>query len=293
MRAESKHEGPEQGRQHTRRKVAYTIAAGATAACAAAEAEGQIVWSTTQNLLIQQGFSQDLEINGDEYYYSDLIVDNFVFSGKNYQGFQVRYSPGRVVGFIENGLGYATALNPGDLIDETTIHPTVFDTSLAFEDMNPNAQFLDTQNGYIGFGFPILGALHYGWVRVAIDNAAGTYVVRDWAYNSTPGAPIHAGQIAGDYNLDGLVDAADYTVYRDTFSSTEDLRADGNADGVIDELDYAVWAEDYGFSAFALPGASAATAIPEPVTLGLLAVGAPGLSMLRRARRGADQGSKE
>jgi hypothetical protein len=43
--------------------------------------------------------------------------------------------------------------------------------------------------------FPIGGVNHYGWVRVDINNAAGTFVVRDWAYEDSPGVGIPAGAI--------------------------------------------------------------------------------------------------
>ena len=46
----------------------------------------------------------------------------------------------------------------------------------------------------------------------------------------------------GDYNGDGIVDAADYAIWRDTLGSTTDLRADGDGDGVIDPGDYDTWA---------------------------------------------------
>jgi hypothetical protein len=58
--------------------------------------------------------------------------------------------------------------------------------------------------------------------------------------------------LPGDYNQNGVVDAADYTVWRDTLASTKDLRADGSGesegvpDGVVDEFDYAFWKASFG-----------------------------------------------
>ena len=50
------------------------------------------------------------------------------------------------------------------------------------------------------------------------------------------GSVAAAANILGDYNHDGVVDAADYTVWRDTYgqSVTENSGADGNGDGMID-----------------------------------------------------------
>jgi hypothetical protein len=61
-----------------------------------------------------------------------------------------------------------------------------------------------------------------------------------------------ANPLAGDYNFDGVVNAGDYTVWRNTLGSTNDLRADGSGetfgvpDGVVDELDYAFWKANFG-----------------------------------------------
>lgn len=50
-----------------------------------------------------------------------------------------------------------------------------------------------------------------------------------------------------DFNDDNLVDAADYTVWRDSQGATGvDLAADGNADGVVDTADYDLWKDSYG-----------------------------------------------
>jgi hypothetical protein len=61
-----------------------------------------------------------------------------------------------------------------------------------------------------------------------------------------PGSVINARQdlrtaAAGDFNRDGRVDAADYTIWRDTSGSTTDLRADANGDGAVDEQDRDIW----------------------------------------------------
>jgi hypothetical protein len=52
--------------------------------------------------------------------------------------------------------------------------------------------------------------------------------------------------LPGDFNADGIVGAADYTLWRNTSGSTSDLRADGNGDGMADALDYALWKSNFG-----------------------------------------------
>lgn len=73
---------------------------------------------------------------------------------------------------------------------------------------------------------------------------------------------------AGDYNGDGIVDAADYTVWRDSLGDSVAIGsgADGVADGVIDIADYELWKANFGNAA----GSGAArTPTPEPSTLAL------------------------
>lgn len=76
-----------------------------------------------------------------------------------------------------------------------------------------------------------------------------------------------ARSVAGDFNLDGRVDIADYTVWRDN-RDTDGLVADADFDGVVDEDDYQIWVSAFGFERGAVSG----VAIPEPATLGLIGI---------------------
>jgi hypothetical protein len=94
--------------------------------------------------------------------------------------------------------------------------------------------------------------------------------------------PIPA-QLAGDFNLNGVVDAADYVLWRNTLGSTASLTADGNGNRVIDIGDYAVWRGRFG----SVPGRGAsmqnsAGAVPEPASLILIGIGAGAYASLRR-----------
>ena len=53
--------------------------------------------------------------------------------------------------------------------------------------------------------------------------------------------------VPGDYNSNGVVDAADYTKWRDTLGQTgSGLAADGNGDNVVNQLDYTYWKTRFG-----------------------------------------------
>jgi len=80
----------------------------------------------------------------------------------------------------------------------------------------------------------------------------------------------------GDYNGDLVVNAADYTVWRNTLGQSVanfGEGADGDADGMIDDGDYDFWKQQFGTVVSPGAGASAVQLVPEPATLGILLSG--------------------
>jgi hypothetical protein len=75
--------------------------------------------------------------------------------------------------------------------------------------------------------------------------------------------------IAGDYNQNGTVDAADYSVWRDMVGRTgSGLAADGNRDGSVNTADYDVWKMNFGVTTG--DGAGTDISVPEPRTFVLV-----------------------
>ena len=105
----------------------------------------------------------------------------------------------------------------------------------------------------------------------------------------TTGTLKVVGSLVGDYNGNGFVDAADFTVWRDTLGSTTDLRANGDNSGAsankIDQADYNVWKTNFGAHAGSGSGTGANATVPEPTTLVLLMFAAAGWCL--RPRRAA------
>jgi hypothetical protein len=80
---------------------------------------------------------------------------------------------------------------------------------------------------------------------------------------------IDAINPTGDYNKNGVVDASDYAVWRDSLgASGGGLAADGNGNGTVDAGDYGVWKLHFRESAG--NGSVSNTTVPEPSTLLIL-----------------------
>ena len=94
---------------------------------------------------------------------------------------------------------------------------------------------------------------------------------------------IAAPTLVGDYNDDGVVDLADYPVWRDNLGSTTANLPNDLTPAIVDDLDYDAWKANFGATS-GNGGLNALAGVPEPGTLGLLIVGGLGMLGLRRNR---------
>jgi len=90
---------------------------------------------------------------------------------------------------------------------------------------------------------------------------------------------VAATPLAGDYNDDGVVDAADYTVWRDALASGSPLLNETASPGVVDEEDYHAWKTGFG----AGDGGGALAAVPEPSAFALVIACGLGCVLRRKA----------
>jgi hypothetical protein len=179
-------------------------------------------------------------------------------------------------------------------------------TGVVYEDTNDN-NFYDLNEGVEGVRIDVEGSAYY-----AISSMSGGYSVPvsvNGTYNvsftgggfdpfMTTASVLNGknvkvdylvsapGVLLGDYNQDGTINAADYTVYRNRKAGIggTTLPNDAGALGVT-IADYNYWKAHYGEtlgSGSTLLNRS--NEVPEPATLALLAIAATGAASLRSRR---------
>jgi len=80
----------------------------------------------------------------------------------------------------------------------------------------------------------------------------------------SPGSVPFTPAYRADFNADGLVDSADYTIWRDSLGQTVAVGtgADASDNGIIDAADYSIWQQHYGAQ---LPTSPSAASLATPI----------------------------
>lgn len=122
----------------------------------------------------------------------------------------------------------------------------------------------------------------------------------EWSFAPLGDAPVQLGpqsqqilitseasalisQLPGDFDRSGVVDTADYTLWKQQFGATGPALADGNGDLVVDAADYAIWRDNVDTGAAVL-----SASVPEPTAAMLLAWAAGVGAWFRGSRREQD-----
>jgi hypothetical protein len=118
-------------------------------------------------------------------------------------------------------------------------------------------------------GVSITGTLAIGTTPAPIGNGGGLRLTLD-------GQLVNLAQVNGDYNGNGVVDAADYVVWSKKLGQSYTLAGEepgAATPGFVDMEDYVYWRSQFGATTGggatvgALPGT-----VPEPSSIGLLAI---------------------
>ncbi len=133
---------------------------------------------------------------------------------------------------------------------------------------------------WLGAGNGVIDGLNVSLDSIQFLGAADAQVYLDTVYWD-PAAQFEP-RFMGDYNGDTVVDAADYSVWRDSLGqSGASLAADGDDDGQVTQLDYELWRQNFGVST---ANAAAASPAPEPSAACMALAVLVGSLGLRRGR---------
>jgi hypothetical protein len=115
------------------------------------------------------------------------------------------------------------------------------------------------------FGYAVGVSEGIGLVGAPLSNIGGTDAGAAYLFNVPDNIP-------GDYNANGMVDAADYALWRNMLGQMgPGLPADGNGDGTVNDADFDLWRANFGLGSTGEAAAALqSAAVPEPGTLASL-----------------------
>jgi hypothetical protein len=96
--------------------------------------------------------------------------------------------------------------------------------------------------------------------------------------------PSAAGGVQGDYNSNGVVDAADYVAYRDNVGQSTLPNRGTGITGPVGTADYNFWRSHFGNTSGSGAGALSNSSVPEPSGLLLVVIGLIGVLKSRRSK---------
>lgn len=203
------------------------------------------------------GNNSSIEINGADTFFGNVVVD-----GSNVFTFDVDAD--------QTDMGFLEVANGGITIDiDAAVSEAAFANSSEALWGTGSVSIIGFEEDTVRFGTDASGLTPSQ--LAAIDG--GIYSLTSQGYLTTDATTSPAG----DFNDDGQVDAADYTVWRDQLNSTDALPNDDGLGTPISIAHYNLWSTNFGQSS------AAASAAPEPGAI-LLALGAIG-AVCRGRRR--------
>ncbi len=177
----------------------------------------------------------------------------------------------------DRGMDGVDGADPG-----STIGDTLGELWAESENVGPNTLaelFLLGNSTVPAGGFISLGSAYDQDALVDDENMTFEYFdINENAIVSAFVELIAPEGLPGDFNDDGVVNLADYTVWRNNLGGSE-AALNGNGDdtggssGVVDSADYALWKSEFGNSSGAGSlAAGSQTNVPEPGTWALLSI---------------------
>ncbi len=131
----------------------------------------------------------------------------------------------------------------------------------------------------VGSGTSWIIGTYVGMLTGTFDNITAGYAV-DYGTGTNSQITLNVAPIGpdGDFNSDGVVDAADYVAWRKNDGSNNALPNDGGLGTPIGQAHYDLWRANFGNSGSGSGALNAVTAVPEPSSLLLLLLAMAGLA---------------
>lgn len=181
--------GPKEAGPHgERRLLGYALAAGAGLLAAATPADAGVVYvNPLDQTYTNQSFNLDLNSDG---------IPDVSFTHNAWQAYRSLWAYGH--GIAKAGWAGAAAFPASQMVG-----PGLGWTAGAkLAGLSPGGvrgNWVNVTDRYLGLRFQIGTNIHYGWVRMDVSADWQTLTiaatVKDWAYESSPGQPIHTGAI--------------------------------------------------------------------------------------------------
>lgn len=170
------------------RMLGYALAAGAGMLAAATPAEAGVVYvNPLDQTYTNQNFNLDLNNDG--------APDVFFTNKGAYWG---RYLWAAGHGIAKTGLWKAAALPGSQMIGPGLSWYGSAKLAGVYPNQAPAGPWANVTNRFLGLRFLINSNVHYGWVRMDVLADPQTLTiaatVKDWAYESVPGRPIHTSE---------------------------------------------------------------------------------------------------
>jgi hypothetical protein len=121
-------------------------------------------------------------------------------------------------------------------------------------------------------GDPLDVSQRVSWSHQLSAAESEAFSKENWLDGWEPILDPDAIGLMGDYNDNGIVDAADYTVWRDAMTASATSLANDPTPGVVDESDFLFWREHYG-EIYSPGSGQTSAAVPEPSSFLMLGLG--------------------
>ncbi len=178
--------------------------------------------------------------------------------------------------------------NPGAKVTDGT-------TTYYWDSPDPaDATLVQTTDVDASDGIDVANYAVFGWDDVPLTSSTLSLTFSLYADGLSGGAGVGGLQVieilpllVGDYNNNGVVDAADYTVYRDNLGADSSVLQNNRIDGPVGAEHYSQWRNNFGATRGASAAASAAVPEPAAWTLGAALAIAATATRSRRGERAA------